>query len=80
METAREQATISWECDFELPPQDEEKGATNHCLFIPWDSLFPTYRGKVKKDAEPLNLKHIKRMSIMMRRYRNVCPAGVSRS
>ncbi|KAK3725165.1 hypothetical protein LTR37_000676 [Vermiconidia calcicola] len=67
VETAREQATISWECDFELPPQDEEKEATNHSLFIPWDSLVPTYRGKVKKDAESLDLKRIKRMSIMMR-------------
>lgn len=68
-ETGREQATISWECDFDLPPQTvpgETKGRT---IFIPWNSLNPTYRGKLKKDAEPLDLKKIKRFSIMMRRY-----------
>jgi len=68
-ETGREQATISWECDFDLPPQTvpgETKGRT---IFIPWNSLNPTYRGKLKKDAEPLDLKKIKRFSIMMRSF-----------
>ena len=44
-----------------------EKGILK--VFIPWDKFKPTYRGKEKKDAQPLNLKTIKRMSIMMRRY-----------
>ena len=68
-ETGREQATISWECDFDLPPQTVPGETKDRTVFIPWDSLNPTYRGKLKKDAEPLDLKKIKRFSIMMRRY-----------
>ena len=67
--TGREQATISWECDFDLPPQTVPGETKDRTVFIPWDSLNPTYRGKLKKDAEPLDLKKIKRFSIMMRRY-----------
>lgn len=62
-DNGREQATISWECDFEL-----EEHTSSRTVFIPWSSLNPTYRGKLKKDAEPLDLKKIKRFSIMMRR------------
>jgi len=68
-ENGREQATISWECDFDLPPQTVPGETKDRTVFIPWDSLNPTYRGKLKKDAEPLDLKKIKRFSIMMRRY-----------
>ena len=38
-------------------------------LYIPWSSLKPTYRGKEKKDAPKLDLKSVKRFSIMNRRY-----------
>jgi hypothetical protein len=68
-DSGREQATISWECDFDLPPQTVPGETKDRTVFIPWDSLNPTYRGKLKKDAEPLDLKKIKRFSIMMRRY-----------
>jgi hypothetical protein len=68
-DSGREQATISWECDFDLPPQTIPGDTKDRTIFIPWDSLNPTYRGKLKKDAEPLDLKKIKRFSIMMRRY-----------
>lgn len=64
----REKATISWECDFELPPQDEPDETHNKSVYIPFDSLNPTYRGKLQDDADPLDLKSIKRLSIMMRR------------
>lgn len=67
-DTGREQATISWEVDFDLPPQTVPGDAKNKVIFIPWSALTPTYRGKPKKDAEPLDLKKIKRFSIMMRR------------
>ncbi|KAK3056292.1 hypothetical protein LTR09_002799 [Extremus antarcticus] len=67
--TGREQSTISWECDFELSPQDKPGDVCDKSVFIPWDSLNPTYRGKLKKDADPLDLKKIKRMSIMMRSF-----------
>ena len=59
-DTGREQATISWEVDFDLPPQTVPGDAKNKVIFIPWSAL--------KKDAEPLDLKKIKRFSIMMRR------------
>lgn len=64
----REQASISYECDFELPPQAEPGDSHNRSVFIPWAALNPTYRGKVKKDAKPLKKDEIKRISIMMRR------------
>lgn len=34
-----------------------------------WNELKPLYRGREKKDVEPLDLKNVKRFSIMMRRY-----------
>lgn len=78
--TGREQSTISWECDFELPPQTKPGETHDRSVFIPWDSLNPTYRGKLKKDAGPLDTTKIKRMSIMMRRYvlRRTCVTASS--
>ena len=67
-DTGREQSTISYECDFELPPQAEPGHTTDRKIFIPWDSFNATYRGKLKKDAKPIDLKKVKRLSIMMRR------------
>jgi len=60
----REQSTISWEYDFQLEQADKGKK-----IFVPWNNLKPTYRGREKDDAEPLNIKNIKRISLMMRRY-----------
>lgn len=37
--------------------------------FFKFNEMKPTYRGREKNDAEPLNLKSIKRMSLMMRSY-----------
>ncbi|KAL1586844.1 hypothetical protein WHR41_04067 [Cladosporium halotolerans] len=68
-DNGREQATISWECDFELPPQTVPGETRDHSVFIPWSSLNPTYRGKLKKDAKPIDLKSVKRFSIMMRSF-----------
>ncbi|KAH7040273.1 complex I intermediate-associated protein 30 [Microdochium trichocladiopsis] len=55
----REQSTISWEYDF-VGEQSE--------LRISWADFKPTYRGKAKPDADPLDLTGIKLLSIMMRR------------
>lgn len=55
----REQSTVSWEYDFP---------GTRSELHIRWLDLKPTYRGKPKPDAKPLDLTSIKRISIMMRR------------
>ncbi|CAJ2505434.1 Uu.00g128280.m01.CDS01 [Anthostomella pinea] len=56
----REQSTISWEYDF--TSQETE-------LDIPWDDFKPTYRGKPKPEAEPLDLSNVNRISIMMRSF-----------
>jgi hypothetical protein len=66
----REQASISYECDFELPPQTIPGDTTDRLVFIPWSSLNATYRGRLKPDAKPIDLAHVKRFSLMMRRYR----------
>lgn len=67
-DTGREQATISWEVDFDLPPQTVPGDAKDKVVFVPWSAFNPTYRGKPKKDAKSLDLKKIKRFSFMMRR------------
>lgn len=64
-ENGREQATISYEYDFGTETVARAKGMR---VFIPWKALKPTYRGKEKKDASAIDLKNVKRMSIMMRR------------
>lgn len=55
----REASTISWEYNFE--------GSKSEIL-IRWHEFKPTYRGKPKPDAEPLNLSDVKRIGIMCRR------------
>ncbi|EGP91528.1 unnamed protein product [Zymoseptoria tritici ST99CH_1A5] len=67
--TGREQSSLTYECDFELPPQDTPGHAHEKCVFIPWDSLNATYRGRVQKDAKPIDLESVKRISIMMRSF-----------
>lgn len=57
----REQSTLSWEYDFRTKNEGEK-------VLVRWEDLKPTYRGREKKDAKPLDLKNIKRFSLMMRR------------
>lgn len=57
----REQSSVSWEFDFRVERQKT--------IFVKWEDFRPTYRGKDKVDAEPLNLKNVKRFGIMVRRY-----------
>lgn len=61
MSDGREQSTISYEYDF--------SAAGNSSIFVPWSELKPTYRGKEKSDAAPLNTKSVKRWSFMMRSF-----------
>jgi len=58
----REQSTISWEFDFTADSEGEQ-------VFIKWEDLKATYRGKEKKDAKRLDLTSIKRLSLMMRSF-----------
>ncbi|KAJ5163946.1 uncharacterized protein N7500_005776 [Penicillium coprophilum] len=57
----REQSALVWEYDF-CP---SEIGRT---VRMSWKNLRPTYRGKPVEDARPLDLSHIRRFRIMMRR------------
>ncbi|KAF2401213.1 NADH:ubiquinone oxidoreductase complex I intermediate-associated protein 30 [Trichodelitschia bisporula] len=66
-ETGREQATISYEYDFQFSMSIE--GVPSSECFIPWDAFRPTYRGKEIKDAPKLNTKEIRRFSVMMRSF-----------
>lgn len=58
----REQSTVSWEYDFK---GEADGGKT----FGRWNYFKPTYRGREKKDAKPLDLKHVKRISLIMRSF-----------
>lgn len=65
----RDQSTVSWEYDF--VGGDGGGGSTagdSTRVVIPFGEFKPTYRGKPKPDAEPLDLKNVKRISFMMRR------------
>jgi hypothetical protein len=42
-------------------------------LYVPWSELKPFYRGKPKDDAKDLDLKNVRRFSLMMRRYGGNC-------
>lgn len=59
----RLQSTVSWEYDFALKEGDHDVR-----VVVPWAELKPTYRGRPKDDAEPLDLSKLRNLSIMMRR------------
>ena len=61
----REQSTVSFEYYIRTAGAQSRGGK----LFMAWNELKPTYRGREKKDAQPLDLKNVKRFSIMIRRY-----------
>ncbi|KAF2486870.1 complex I intermediate-associated protein 30-domain-containing protein [Neohortaea acidophila] len=63
IETGREKSSISFECDFDL------EDVADNTIFFPWDAFTPTYRGKPQKDVAPLDVKNIKRASIMVRSF-----------
>ncbi|KAL4983286.1 complex I intermediate-associated protein 30-domain-containing protein [Aspergillus falconensis] len=58
----RERSGLSWEVDFRL-------GCNKGKRLVRWEDFRPTYRGKEVRDVEPLDLKAIKRLSIMMRSF-----------
>ncbi|KAL4930131.1 CIA30 family protein [Aspergillus undulatus] len=60
----RERSSLSWEFDFRAT-----QGDGSGRVIVRWADLRATYRGKEVKDVEPLNLKGVKRFSIMMRRF-----------
>jgi hypothetical protein len=69
----REQSTVSWEADFKPDVGFQGK------LQLRLQDFKPTYRGKPKPDAEPIDWSKVRRLSILMRRYvflqlRLLCP------
>ena len=66
-DNGREEATLSYEYDFTASTLQRSANGDS-LLFIPWNSLKATYRGREKKDGPPLDLKQIRRISIMNRR------------
>lgn len=57
----RDQSSVSWEYDFTATPGRD--------IFIHWSDFKPTYRGRPKDDAKPLDTADIKRVSFMMRSF-----------
>lgn len=62
----RDEAGVSWEADF-VVSQDASDLDLQH-VYLPWSAFKPTYRGRPKPDARPLDLAHVKRVGLMMRR------------
>ena len=65
-ENGREEASVSYEYNFSAPYPFSTGSAMT--LRAPWSAFQPTFRGKLKKDAEPLKKDSVKRLSIMIRR------------
>ncbi|KAL1852076.1 hypothetical protein Daus18300_012288 [Diaporthe australafricana] len=67
----RDQSTVSWEYDFvvEAGKGAAGSGSGSTRVVIPFGEFQPTYRGKPRPDAEPLDLKNVKRLSFMMRSF-----------
>lgn len=72
-ENERERATLSWEYDFNVMGGGEARSGPREgkVIFIPWEHFRPTYRGKEKEreGSKGIDLKAVRRMSLMMRRY-----------
>ncbi|KAL9625853.1 MAG: hypothetical protein Q9160_000173 [Pyrenula sp. 1 TL-2023] len=69
VDTQREQATLSFEYDFQ---SIENNGASLECklkMFVPWRQFKATYRGRETKNSQKVDPRHIRRFSIMMRRH-----------
>jgi len=65
----REQSTVSWEYDFQTGGGNAEAERSNTTLTIPWSAFEPSFRGKPKPDSPPIDVKQIRRFSLLMRRY-----------
>lgn len=64
----REQATVSWEHDFQISASNITSTASYERVVVGFEDLVPTYQGRIQNDAAPLNLTGIKRVNLMIRR------------
>ncbi|KAL7924199.1 complex I intermediate-associated protein 30 domain-containing protein [Trichoderma austrokoningii] len=63
----REEAGVSWEAEFEVV--QDGSGLDVKDVYLPWSAFKPTYRGRPKPDAKPLDLAHVRRVGLMMRSF-----------
>jgi Complex I intermediate-associated protein 30 (CIA30) len=61
----RERSSISWEATF----LRQDAALDSRAVWLPWDQFKPTYRGREKKDAEPLKVDRLRRFGLMMRSF-----------
>ena len=66
-EDGREKSSISWEYDFKLK-SDGPTSMQSQKITIPWNVFKATYRGRERKDVDPIKTSGVQRFSIMMRR------------
>lgn len=66
----RERSSVSWEVDLRTGEWngDGVGGGGRKTVFVKWSDFRPTYRGK-EVQAEPLDLRNVRRFGIMVRRY-----------
>ncbi|KAI6713432.1 complex I intermediate-associated protein 30 [Diplocarpon mali] len=65
-----EQASVSWDYDFQIPATGTSAPAGKYKQFVfRFEDLVPTYRGSVQNDTAPLNLTSIKRVNFMIRSF-----------
>ena len=69
-DTGREQATLSYEYDFRIKGSPSESNSEK--IFVPWEALKATYRGREQKDAKKIDLRNVRGLSLMMRRSEHV--------
>jgi hypothetical protein len=65
----RMESGVSWEAEF----TSSKAGGTTE-VWLPWAHFKPTYRGRPKDDAKPLEISDVKRVGLMMRRYAHIHP------
>lgn len=66
-EGMKQEASISWEAQFEVPAGVDGKGGE---VWLPWEVFDLTYRGRpVKDDGRKLEREKVRQIGIMMRRY-----------
>lgn len=66
-EGMKQEASISWEAQFEVPTGDDGKGGE---VWLPWGMFNLTYRGRpVNDDGRKLERDKVRQVGIMMRRY-----------
>lgn len=67
----RDKAGINWEADFSLGTGSEftsREGTQEKVIWIPWEALKATFRGRENGDGRKLNIRKIRRIGLMIRR------------